>query len=187
MSELNKWRQRLAATFHQGQLVAIDRLPEIEDEIEGYVVGVSDVLVMLHALDPNYINLNGYIVLRAQDIRRYRVRDDYEFFLNRALRLKGIEPVPQPAIDLSSFPGLLSSASALFPLITIHREIMDAETCFIGKVQKQTNKTVVLEEINPAAKWERTRRYSFRDITRVDFGGAYEEALALVSAHEARI
>jgi hypothetical protein len=183
---MNKWHKNLAATFDEGQIVKIDRSPEIEDKIEGYVVGVSELFVMLHALDPDYINLNGYIVLRAEDIHRYRIRDDYEFFLNRALKLKGIQPVPQPEIDLSSFPTLLASANAHFPLVTIHREIMDAEICFIGRVQKLTDKTVTLEEISPAAKWERTRRYNFKDITRIDFGGGYEEALALVAAHEAQ-
>ena len=174
----------MVATFDEGQIVRIDRTPEIEDEIDGYVVGVSELFVMLHALDPDLMNLNGYIVLRAEDIHRYRVRDDGEFFLNRALKLKGIQPVPQPNIGLSSYSTLLASANTHFSLITIHREIMDAETCFIGRVQKLTEKTVTLEEINPAAKWERTRRYNFKDITRIDFGGGYEEALALVSAYE---
>lgn len=183
---MNKWRKNLAATLGEGQIVRIDRSPEIEEEIEGYVVGVSELFIMLHELNSDYMDLNGYIVLRAEDIRRYRVRDDYEAFLARALKLKGIGPVPQPEVDLSSLSKLLSSANSLFPLITIHREIMDAEVCFIGKVQKQTAKTVLLEEITPAARWKRTRRYNFKDITRVEFGGGYEEALALVSAHEAR-
>jgi hypothetical protein len=181
---MNKWRKNLAATFEEDEIVEIDRSPAIEDKIEGYVVGVSDLFVLLHALDPSYINLNGYILLRAEDIRRYRIRNDYDFFLNRALKLKGIRPVPQPEIDLSSFPTLLSSANKSFPLLTIHREIMDAETCFIGRVKNLTDKTVTLQEINPAAKWERVRRYNFKDITRLDFGGGYEEALALVAAHE---
>lgn len=183
---MNKWYKKLAATFDEGQIVEIDRSPEILDKIEGYVIGVSEVFVMLHALDTNYINLNGYIVLRSEDIRRYRIRDDNEFFLNRALKLKGIVPVAQPEIDLSSFPALLSSAIAHFPLVTIHREVMDADTCFIGRVQKLTDKTVTLAEINPAAKWGRIRRYNFKDITRIDFGGGYEAALALVAEDEAR-
>jgi hypothetical protein len=59
---------------------------------------MSDLLVMVHALDPD-----RYIVLRAEDIHGYCVIDDNEFFFNRSLQLKGIKPVPQPEIDLSSF------------------------------------------------------------------------------------
>lgn len=181
---MNKWRKDLEESCGEGQIVRIDRSPQIEDEIDGYVVGVSDLFLLLHSIDPNYINLNGYIVLRAQDVHRYRIRDDSEFFLNRAFHLKGIQPVPQSEINLSSFRELLDSANLLFPLVTIHRELMDAEICFIGCGQKLTDKTVTLKEINPAAKWEQTRRYNFKDITRIDFGGGYEEALALVAAHE---
>ncbi|HEX8372724.1 MAG TPA: hypothetical protein VF585_08090 [Chthoniobacterales bacterium] len=181
---MNKWRKNFAAVMGNDRIVRIELSPDIGDQIEGYVVGVSELFVMLHALDSNYINLNGYSVVRRSDIRRYRIRDDFEFFLNRALKLKGNLPAPQPNIDLSSFATLLETANASFPLITLHLEIMYSDLCFIGRVQKLTAKTVVLKEINPAAKWERTRRYNYKDITRVDFGGGYEEALALVAEHE---
>lgn len=191
---MDKQRNNWAAVFGKGQsvreeLVLVDRSPEIEDRMRGYIVGVSDLFVMLHALDPDFVSLNGYIVLRAEDIQGYRVIDDNEFFLKRALQLKGIKPISQPEIDLSSFSALLSSANARFPLVCIQREIIDVaddEPCFIGRVQKLTDKAVILEEISPAAKWEGTRRYNFKDITRVDFGGGYEEALALVAEHDAR-
>ncbi len=183
---MNKWYGSLATPWDEGQIVRMDRSPEIQDKIDGYVVGVSKLFVMLHAIDPNFINLNGYIILRSEDIRRYRIRDDSAFFLNRALKLKGIEPVRQPELDLSSFPALLASAQALFPLVTIHRELMNARTCFIGRVQKLTAKTVTLEEISPSAVWNRVRRYSFRDITRLELGGAYEESLLMVQQHQAQ-
>lgn len=181
---MKKWHENLAAT--SGQIVKINRSPEIKDKIEGYVVGVSDLFVMLHALDGNYINLNGYIVLRVEDIHNYRVRDDYEFFLNRALKLQGIDPVPQQEINLSSHSSLFSSANEHFPLICIHREIMDGTTCFIGRVKTLTAKTITLNEIDPGARWKYTRRYNFKDITRIDFGGGYEATLALVAAHDAQ-
>ncbi len=150
MNKLNKWRSDLAATLDGGQIVRISRSPEIEDDIDGYAVGVSELFVMLHAIEPNFINLNGYIVLRNEDIGRYRVQDDGKFFLSRALKLRGIEPVPQPKIDLSSFSGLLASAAACFSLITIHRELMNADSCFIGRIQTMTSRTITLEEISPA-------------------------------------
>ena len=61
---------------------------------------------------------------------------------------------------------------------------MDDDVCFIGKVAKLTDKTVTLEEIDPAARWEGVRRFRFADITQVGFGGAYEESLWLVAEDE---
>ncbi|MDQ2732908.1 MAG: hypothetical protein M3Y56_14715 [Armatimonadota bacterium] len=183
---MKKWQKNLISTFNAGRMVEIDRSPKIADTIEGYVVGASDRFVMLHALDRDYMLLNGYIVLRWKDIRRYRTRDNNKFIADRALALKGIRPIPKLEIDLSDFPALLRSANAHFPLVTIHQEIKDSNTCFIGHVQAVTDKTLTLAQISPAAKWNRTRCYKLKHITRVDFGGGYEETLALVAEDEAR-
>ncbi|MEO6906784.1 MAG: hypothetical protein ABI210_02740 [Abditibacteriaceae bacterium] len=183
---MKHWRKDLLKAIDLTQIVELDRTPEIKDRLEGYVVGMSELFLMLHLVDPEYINLNGYVVLRMDDIRRYRVRDDKDFFLNRAFKLKGVNSVPQPEIDLSSFPSLLSTANLAYPLINIQREIMDPDICFIGQLEKMTDKTVTLKEIDPAARWERIRRYRFEDITRIQFGGGYEESLALVAAYESK-
>lgn len=181
---MKHWQKNLVKTIDKTHIVEFDRTPEIKERLEGYVVDMTDLFLMLHVIDPNYISLNGYIVLRSDDIRRYRVRDDKNFFLNRAFKLKNIHPIPKPEIDLSSFPSLLASANRAYPLINIQRETMDPDICFIGKIEKMSNKTVTLKEIDPAARWERIRRYRLEDITRIEFGGGYEESLALVAAHE---
>lgn len=179
-------QNKLTIAIDENQIIEFDRSPEIEEKVRGYVVAVSDLFVMLHFVDYDFIALNGYSVLRSEDIRQYRVMEEHDSFLSRALRIKGVRPIPQPEIDLSDVSTLLSSADAHFPLVTIHRELIDAEICFIGRVQKLTNKTLILNEIDPAAKWEGTRRHNLKDITRIDLGGNYEEALALVAEHEAK-
>jgi hypothetical protein len=47
-------------------------------------------------------------------------------------------------------------------------------------------KIVTLKKIDPDARWGDTKRYRFRDLTKVDFGGGYEEALMLVAAGNKR-
>ncbi len=76
------------------------------------------------------------------------------------------------------------TANEQFPLVTIHRESMDDSVCYIGKVAKFTPKTVTLDKIDPAAEWNESTRYNLKDITRVDFGGGYENALWEVSEDE---
>jgi hypothetical protein len=41
-----------------------------------------------------------------------------------------------------------------------------------------------LKEIDPQARWSRSRRYKFSNLTKVEFGGGYEDALARVSADD---
>jgi len=177
---MSSWLKRLSETLAHGQLVRIDRQPMEEDMLDGYVVGTSEKFVLLHVLDPN-MYLNGYSAIRVDDIKRYRVLEDNDFFANKALELREQFPKPLQKLSLFDLRSLIETANRLYPIITIHREKMDNTVCFIGKVAKLTDKTLSLYEISPSAKWERTRRYYFRDITKVDFGGGYEEALWLVA------
>lgn len=177
---MSKWLKRLSETLEYGQLVRIDRQPIDEDMLEGYVVGTSEKFVLLHVLDPN-MYLNGYTAIRVDDVKRYRVLEDNDFFANKALELRKQFPQPLKKLNLSDLRSLIETANRLYPIITIHREKMNNKVCFIGKAAKLTDKTVTLYEISPAAKWNITRRYNFRDITKVDFGGGYEGALWLVA------
>lgn len=78
-------------------------------------------------------------------------------------------------VSVANIEGLLLSASRAHRLVTIHREIVDADICHIGHVVDVKDGTVSLLEIGPDAKWEdNPTAYRFKDITRVDFGGGYE-------------
>jgi hypothetical protein len=103
--------------------------------------------------------------------------------LERALALRKLQRPADPKIALADVASLLTSASSTFPLVTIHREIVDPEVCHIGRVVKVSNTTVTLREITPNATWERRlHRYALQDIARVDVGRSYEEALHAVVA-----
>lgn len=84
-------------------------------------------------------------------------------------------------MDLSSISALIRSASKLLPLITVHRERKKPDSCWIGTIVEIQKSHVLMQEIGPDASWEkRASRFSLEEITRVDFGGGYEEALQLV-------
>lgn len=169
--------QRFAA---KKQLIELNRKPIADEHLQGYVVGVGLQFVLLHILDDNMI-LNGYSAIRLSDIRGSRHLADKDRFAERALELRRLGPIPLPSISLDSLPELLITGDQNFPMITIHREKMSTETCYIGKIAKLTDKTLMLDEIDTSAKWSRMRRYRLADITRVDIGGLYEEALLLVA------
>jgi hypothetical protein len=66
-------------------------------------------------------------------------------------------------------------------VVTIHRENVDPDICQIGRVVAVDKDKVRLLEINPDASWDsRPLVYRTREITRIDFGGSYEDALMLV-------
>jgi len=129
--------------------------------------------------------LHGHIAVRTSDIRDCRALIKNDRIAERVLKLRGDQPIPLLPISLDSIQELLPAVHVAYPLVTIHTEMRDPDVCFIGKVAKITDKTVTLDEIDPAAKWSRTRRFRLKEITRVDIGGVYEDAL-LLAANQGR-
>jgi len=165
-----------------GRLVRLHRhgVDYPETHSEGFVVAASPLFVVLHVAAPTLF-LDGYEVFCTADVTEVRVGFRSRQFVEEALRLRGQRPSAPARLDLSSLPALLTSAGRLFPLLVVHRERIHRDSCWIGQVVSMTEKTFVLREIDPSAKWDSPTRYRFRDVTRVGFGGAYEEALALVA------
>jgi hypothetical protein len=163
-------------------LVRFRRKPLDSSSTYGFLLACSDTLTLLHLLDTATFTLNGYSVIRNKDVSLYAVYDrpDY-YFDSRVLRLKGIKPEARPEISVENLPDLLTSIDKHYPLTTIYREKLNDGICFIGRLAGITAKTFTLFEVDDCAEWIGSHRYRFADITRVDFGGGYEEALALVA------
>lgn len=179
------WLTGLKRLLAKRQIIEIDRRPVSKELTTGYLVGVSEQFLMLHLITDDYL-LNGYAVFPLNDIKRYRLVTGWNRIAARALAARKLLAVPQSQITLTDLPSLLKSANKLFPLVTIHRERTADDECWIGKVGIMTDKTFVLRQIDPSAKFDVTRRYRFVDITQVCFGGDYEKALWLVHSSETK-
>jgi hypothetical protein len=90
-------------------------------------------------------------------------------------------------IGVGRLQQLLQTASRAFPVITIHREKIAPDVCHIGSLTELTENRVSLLEIGPdACRDDTLLSYRISEITRIDFGGGYEEALILVGGMPAR-
>ena len=183
-------RRLLGEAAHDQLLARVYTRPAAKDDYKddylvGYVVGLSDEWVLLNNVSDT-MRANGYSAARVKDVTQvWLLRDRHNDFIGRALALRGIAAVPQPDILLVDLPGLLSSADAHYPLVRIELENKLPGTCYIGRVTRLTKKSAWLREITPAATWESApMRYPLKHITRVVFGGGYEEALWQVSEQD---
>ncbi len=170
--------QRLEEIVANGRLVRIKRRLE-ESPLRGYVLAAGSDHVLM-AVVSDRIRYDGFTCLRRVDLKS--VKDDpYAEFAEEALRRRGTQRPPTPALSLESTRTILESASILFPLLTIHREKADPDVCHIGKVVATNRSRVELLEIDPRAHWHKTATsIALKGITRIDFAGDYEDALALV-------
>lgn len=176
--------QELRAFMRRRHMVRFERRFE-PGSITGYVVGVSSDLCMLLYID-GAIRFDGFQVFRSRDIRKLRVEPNATFKATALMRRRDRRPV-KPQLRLADFRQVIRSAGRCFPLVTIHREQVDPGVCQIGAVVDVGDRRVVLREIRPDGTWmHRAAAYALREITRVDFGGAYEHALHVVGGRPPR-
>jgi len=143
----------------------------------GFVVDFSDELLLFHALEESTFRLNGYIALRDEDISGYRVFDKPKFWLFRAVQHFQLKPVSPTGVSVTSLPDLLRSAARHYPLLTLRPELKKPNVAYIGPLVSMTERTLTIDDLNADCEWTGLRRMKLCDITRVDFGGGYEEAL----------
>jgi hypothetical protein len=154
---------------------------------DGFVLDIGPRFFLLALID-EYMKFNGYQCPLLKDIKRLEVPARYEAFTLAALRKRKQLIKQKPQISLSSISELLESANLLFPLITIHRESVKPDSCWIGRVIEISKSAVLLHEIGPDAVWDKEpTKHLLSEITRVEFGGGYEEALHLVGGRAPRL
>jgi hypothetical protein len=113
------------------------------------------------------------------------VPDKYTRFHEAVLKKRGVRFPRKPVADVRTLPRLLLTANKAFPLVTIHREEKERSACWVGRVVDLSEGRLTLLEIGPGASWDRElHSYRLNEITRVDFGGDYENALYLIGEGE---
>lgn len=174
-----KRKSQLTLAFQNAVLVRFSTPYEAET-IEGYVLEMGPEFFLLGLIEYD-LRFNGFLCAPISDVRKLRVPAPYAEFMVAALRKRGQSIERKPEVKLDSLPKLLRSANRLFPLMTIHRERVKPGVCEIGRVVDVSESHLFLHEIDPGAVWEgKVTKIRLSDITRVEFGGAYEEALYLV-------
>ena len=148
----------------------------------GYVIDVGrEWFTLCYVADQ--IVFDGFQVVRFKDVSSVESPGPNATLVGRVLRLRQPVKPRDPGIDLGDIASVLRTASSAYPLITLHRDVADPDVCHIGAVERIEGGTVVLRLMSPDGAWEEEREpFRLQDITRVDFGGLYEEALSLVAS-----
>lgn len=166
-----------------GGIVGLRCAPVPAEDLQGFVVGLSAAWVLLHQADERAY-LDGYAAVPVADVFDAWTVDAHATVTERALRLLGEQPEPLPELELTSIRTVIEYADANFPLVTVHVERDIPDVCYIGRVERFSEDDFTLATITPGARWEGEETFSYDAVTRVGFGGRYEDALARVAASE---
>ncbi len=169
-----------------GAYVDIERNAFGDDTLSGFVLNVSDELCLIHYVSSAF-QVDGYCVIRQCDITACNVFDDSTCFTTRALRLKNVRLRKLKGVDIASWAAAIESAASQFPLLVLHREECRDDSCLVGHFKELNSSSVTFFSISPSATWDKTTQVLLAQLTRLDFGGGYEDALWKVASEDGRI
>lgn len=175
-----RFRERLLRAQTEASLVRVARKKIELGWMNGYVHAIGEDWLALALVDDT-IRHAGLVCLRFDDLTKVKVPAPHAAFIETALSLRE-SPPPLPEVDLTSTATILSTEG--LDLVTLHIEEIDSGVCYIGTVLRIEDDRVFMQEIDPDAHWrDEVRAYRLADLTRIDAGGHYEAALAMVANH----
>ena len=175
------FKRQLLQAMGSDTLIRIERSSVEDGSIDGYVVALGPQFFLMEVIDDS-IRMDGHYCLRYQDVTDCESPCSRRDFIEKVLRLRGAVRGEKPQVDLSSIEAIVQTVGTSQPILTIHPEEADPGTCYIGEYRGIDGGYLNLLELTTDGKWsEESGKYAVEEITRVDFGGSYEEALLLVA------
>jgi hypothetical protein len=183
MASEQKVERSLRRAQANAALVRVERADIEDGHMDGRVLGVGRGIVVLHLIDDNVL-ANGFVVLRTVDITSLRVPAPYATFVEHVLRRRGGEqalPARLPAP--LSFESIVDYVQGYWHLVSLFTERSKPDVFNVGQVigSLDEQRRVSLRPVGPDGRWSRKKPISIAmdEISRIDFGGLYEEALAI--------
>ena len=172
---------RLARAQQDQLLVTVRRWIPDADRLEGFVVGIGQKWVALQRLSDR-VAFEGWHLIRVKDVQAVSIDPDPECFEVKALKARSLWPPSAPELSLDDVVRAVDSASAVTAMVSVFDEFDRPGACWIGDVTSLDDSKLHLLEVNTRGGWARKpRTFDPADVTRIDFGGGYEEALSLVA------
>lgn len=169
----------LGVALAEHQCVRIRRSIDAADLVDGYVVALGPQWLLLRVSDGP--SANGWVALRTRDVSGVDPADGARF-ARRGLEGQRSWPPAAPTSTVSVTGGtraLLGSVAAAFSVVTMYRERRTGASCLVGRPGLFFPGEVEWQELSPDAVWQRhVTLCRSSAITRIDFGGRYELALA---------
>ena len=159
-------------------LFQVKRRPRGAGSVAGFVVAMSESLVMFHQLDWDAFCLNGYCVVCADDVSSYRAFGKKDYWQHRASMLRQLKSIIPKAVSVIGWREVFESVAIRFPLMVVHTERKRPDVCYVGEVFEVSDSTIEIHDLDCNCEWQKPRRFNFSDITMVEFGDGYSMALA---------
>lgn len=146
--------------------------------VEGFVVGWSDSLVVLHQFDREVFRLNGFCAVGLRFIKSLDHSHDDETWMEKASRKLRQKPALPETIDLSSWISLIESINRSGQWFSLNLDGKRPGEFFVSKWLEFKKTTVRLLDIGPEGDAREPWSIKLSDITRIRWDDGYTRALA---------
>jgi hypothetical protein len=173
---------RLREAMRERTLVRVWREQMEPGSFTGYISAVGKDRFLLWVLG-DYIGFDGYFVLRYRDVTRLEAPDQHASFLERAIKLRKLEPEFKADFPLDDLREALTFASGLAPVISVYVDTeAESEVCYIGKLLGFEADGFNMQEISPHAEWLReSSSFGLEEVSAISMLEPYALALSEVA------
>lgn len=175
-------RPLLQDAQRQGQLVRVWRGAMEHGSFCGYIGALGHEFFLMWVLGDN-LAFDGVYALRHRDITEVEAPDKHHRFIEKALKLRQIEPLLPADFALDDAAGVVTSAVKQAAVIGVHVDSDDeCEICYIGHLLAVEDDGFKLQEITPDAEWmTEPSFFGWDEISTVSYHDPYAEALLQVA------
>ncbi len=149
--------------------------------VHGYVIGLSAEFCLVAEVS-DAMHFDGFLVVAVGDVSAVE-QDPGREFVEKALQLNDQKIPELPDFRLDDWQVVAQSAAAQTPLVSLNMlDEADGEVSYIGRLTGAEPDALVLQEIDPNAKWyPDTGAYEFSGIGSIGFGTTYMLLLAKIA------
>ena len=163
----------LALHQKERNLISLLRAEVDANEIQAYVLGVSDQLVALQYVYD--FNLDGLLVIRQQDITDVR-RTETDKFQQKLLAQEGVENAVPFGLNLplADWKSVITHLASCYPLMILESELDPDPGFAIGRVLAATATRVELLSFSGAGKLcQKPVRLKYANLTSLQVNTNY--------------
>lgn len=162
-----------SAALKNRQLLSIGREEISENDIQGFLLGYSDSLVLIEYIYD--FNVDGLMVLRREDISSIG-SSKTDLFQHRILEEEGSVDKIRFGIDcnLNSIPEFLLSMNLEGKFIAVEEENESNPLFYLGVLNGVYGESLKLQEVNGAGNWgEEETEVFFEDVSCIQMDNKY--------------
>ena len=149
--------------------------------VHGFVIAMSAEFCVVAEVS-EAMRFDGFVVIAAGDVTTVE-HDPGRAFVEKALELNG-EKLPDASyLKLDEWASIAMSAATEHPMISLNMlDEGDGEVSYIGRLTGTVSDALVLQEVDPNAKWyPDTGEYEYAGIGSISFGTQYMHLLAQIA------